>query len=225
MNYLYLLLNIGSIAIPFAFTFHPKLKFYQHWRSFGIAVIISSILFIFWDILFTNNGIWGFNPTYLVGINLLNLPIEEWLFFICIPYACIFTHYAVVKNYPKLGVLVANTKLLTIILVASFLLIAIFNTDRMYTAVNFSLAALTLVLVAAKNIKLLRQYFITYVIIFFPFLVVNGVLTGSFIDGEVVWYNDDENLGIRLFTIPIEDAVYAFSLILIPLFIMKKLER
>ena len=46
-----------------------------------------------------------------------------------------------------------------------------------------------------------------------PFLIVNGLLTGSFIEGEVVWYNNAENLGIRLGTIPIEDIVYAFNLL------------
>ena len=47
-----------------------------------------------------------------------------------------------------------------------------------------------------------------------PFFIINGILTGSFIENEVVWYNNDENLGIRLFTIPIEDSIYAFTLIL-----------
>jgi lycopene cyclase domain-containing protein len=47
-----------------------------------------------------------------------------------------------------------------------------------------------------------------------PFFIVNGILTGSFIDEPVVWYNNDENLGIRLFTIPVEDSVYAFTMIL-----------
>jgi lycopene cyclase domain-containing protein len=47
-----------------------------------------------------------------------------------------------------------------------------------------------------------------------PFFIVNGVLTGSFILNEVVWYDNTENLGIRMFTIPIEDSIYAFSLIL-----------
>ena len=224
MNYLYLILNIGSIAIPLAFSFHPKLKFYKHWKSFFIATIISSTIFIVWDIFFTNNEVWGFNETYLLGINIINLPIEEWLFFLCIPYACIFTHYSLLKCYPNFGLNKKISKLIGLSLILLFLLIAILNTDRIYTFVNFVLASIALILVIAYRIELLSQYLITYLIIFIPFLLINGILTGSFIENEVVWYNNNENLGIRLFTIPIEDTVYAFSLILIPLSIMKKIE-
>ncbi|MFW5709998.1 MAG: lycopene cyclase domain-containing protein, partial [Bacteroidota bacterium] len=62
------------------------------------------------------------------------------------------------------------------------------------------------------------------VIVLFPFLVVNGLLTGSWIQQEVVWYNNQENLGIRLFTIPVEDFVYGMELILLNVFIYEKLK-
>lgn len=51
------------------------------------------LLFIPWDVWFTHLGIWGFNTGHLVGISLLGLPLEEWLFFICIPYACVYTYH------------------------------------------------------------------------------------------------------------------------------------
>ena len=54
------------------------------------------------------------------------------------------------------------------------------------------------------------MYFVTLI----PFFIVNGLLTGSFIPEEVVYYNDAENLGIRLGTIPIEDAVYGLLMLL-----------
>ncbi|MFT7666352.1 MAG: lycopene cyclase domain-containing protein [Patiriisocius sp.] len=47
-----------------------------------------------------------------------------------------------------------------------------------------------------------------------PFLIVNGVLTGSFIENEVVWYNNAENLNFRITTIPIEDTIYALGMLL-----------
>jgi lycopene cyclase domain-containing protein len=58
-----------------------------------------------------------------------------------------------------------------------------------------------------------------------PFSIINGILTGSFIDQPVVYYNDAENLGIRLGTIPIEDIGYAFSMLLMSLVIIKKIEK
>ena len=67
--------------------------------------------------------------------------------------------------------------------------------------------------------------FLTFLVILVPFLIVNGILTGTFIEGEVVWYNPEENLGIRIFTIPVEDFGYGFSLILFDLLLSERWKR
>ena len=56
-----------------------------------------------------------------------------------------------------------------------------------------------------------------------PFFIINSVLTGSFILDEIVWYNNNYNLGIRIGTIPFEDIFYGFSLLFLPLYIDQEL--
>ncbi len=225
MTYLYLLLNLGSLSVPFIYSFHPKLKFYNHWKSLGIGILISMLVFIPWDVFFTQHGVWGFNPNYFLGIKLVNLPIEEWLFFICIPYACVFTHYALLHYFPNLELSSGITKLISYALMLGFLIISIYNYNKWYTFANFSLATILTLIVVIKKPELLQSYLITFLVMLIPFFIVNGILTGSFIENEVVWYNHSENLNMRLFTIPIEDTVYAFTLILLNLFVVKSIEN
>jgi len=68
-------------------------------------------------------------------------------------------------------------------------------------------------------------FFLSFLFILIPFFIVNGILTGSMIDAPIVWYNDDENLGVRLATIPIEDIGYAFSMLFCNLMIFEWLNR
>ena len=94
-NYLYLLLDILCLLFPFLLSFLSKAPFYKKWKEVGVAIIIPAIVFIAWDELFVRLGIWGFNSRYTVGVIVGSLPVEEIFFFFCIPYACIFTYFAV----------------------------------------------------------------------------------------------------------------------------------
>ena len=221
MNYLYLILNLGSLIIPFLFSFHPKLKFYKLWKSLFISIAITMAIFIFWDVIFTKNGFWGFNQGYHLRLKIFSLPIEEWLFFICIPYACVFTHYSLLIYFPKMLVSRKATQNTTLALAILFVIIAVLNYSKWYTTINFGYAFIFIMIVRKYNLKLLQHYLLTFIIMLAPFFLINGILTGSFIDNEVVWYNNNENLGIRLGTIPIEDTVYAFTLILTNLFLVE----
>lgn len=209
--YTYLLINLFTISIPFIFTFHPRLQFYKTWYAFWPAVLITAFVFIAWDVVFADMGIWGFNPDYLIGIYWLGLPIEEWMFFICIPYACVFT-YACLKILCK--DIIPNPRLIAQIICGVLLIVGLLTIGRWYTSVTFLSTAVFLgLLIKSGKTDWLGHYFMAYVVIFaMPFLLVNGILTGSFIQDEVVWYNNAENLSFRIFTIPIEDFVYGFLL-------------
>jgi lycopene cyclase domain-containing protein len=205
------------------------MRFIQYWKSVLLATVIVAIPFIIWDVIFTKIGVWGFNPSYHLSINIFGLPLEEILFFICIPYASLFIHYAFQFFFKNVKLPSKLVRYITIILLLTAVLIVVTNYDKLYTLVNFSLLSLLLIISLIVHQNHLQQFYITFVFILIPFFIVNGILTGSFIENEVVWYNNNENLGIRLFTIPVEDIFYAFnmlyaSLLLIELF-KKKLKN
>ena len=54
---------------------------------------------------------------------------------------------------------------------------------------------------------------IAFLISVVPFFLVNGVLTGAVTPEPIVWYNDLENSGIRLITIPMDDIIYAWVIL------------
>jgi lycopene cyclase domain-containing protein len=214
MERLYLWLDLGSLALPLLFSFHPKIKFYKLWPSVLPGILLMALVFIPWDIYFTAQGFWGFNPKYLTGIQWLGLPLEEWLFFFCIPYACLFTHH-VLSTLIHWWPLSQKTTDWVYLLVAVALIIGLWNgINQWYTATAFIYALLLLGLAQNTAPKLLPTFFMSYLIILIPFFIVNGVLTGSGIPEPVVWYNDAQNFGIRLGTIPLEDTVYNLGMLL-----------
>ncbi len=213
MKYTYLWVNFLTIIIPFIFSFHPKLKFNKNFKWFFPANIIVGILFIVWDMIFTRMGVWGFNPDYLTGIYLGNLPVEEVLFFICIPFSCVFTYHCLniffdIKWSGK-------TENVVIIALSTLLIaIGILAYPKAYTTTTFiSLGLILLFFKYFGKIKWFPKLASIYIILLLPFFIVNGVLTGTGLEEPVVWYNNAENLSIRLLTIPIEDTFYGFELI------------
>ena len=213
MKYTYLLVNLVSVAVPFAFSFESKIQFYKKWKALFPSLLIPGILFLIWDSYFTSIGVWGFNEKYLTGIQVYNLPLEEILFFICIPYCCVFT-YEVLNYFVKQDVLGKYARYGTTILAYILVAVSFKYSDKAYTVSTSVLTALFLLLhlVVLKKAYWSKLIF-SYLVILVPFFMVNGILTGTGLEEPIVWYNNEENLGIRMLTIPIEDSIYGFLLI------------
>lgn len=219
--YFYILL--GSIIIPLLFSFF-FIDFIKKWKSFALSTTIIAFILLVWDIYFTKFEIWGFNDNYCLGIYFLQIPLEEWLFFYIIPFCSLFTHFAFFYAFPNLRLTKKTTIYTSILGVVLCITLVITNLSKTYTVVNYTFLILILVLGCIYNLKLLQQFYLSFLIILIPFFIVNGILTGAIIENPIVWYNDLENLGIRLYTIPIEDIGYAFSMLFGNLLIFEKLK-
>jgi lycopene cyclase domain-containing protein len=224
-KYLYLSINVFSIVIPLAASFYSKAPFYKMWKYFWPAALISAVFFLVWDEIFTQLGFWGFNEQYLIGVYILNLPLEEILFFICIPYASVFTYFALNHVIEK-DYLFPHQEIISSILITVLLISGMYYMDRAYTAVTFLGLGFFLTYQMIKvRPRYMGRFYFAFVIILIPFFITNGLLTGSWIHEEVVWYNDKENLGIRMGTIPFEDTFYGMFLILMNITIYEWLQE
>jgi lycopene cyclase domain-containing protein len=221
---LYFMLLLASVAVPLVLSFDKRLQFYKKWPSILPAIFIVAAVYIAFDIWLTKLGVWGFNPNYLSGIFIFHLPIEEWLFFMVIAYASLFLHFSIVEYFPQAKLNATATKWLSVFLVLFSAVMLTTNTGQAYTAYIFAKMAVVLLLALFLKSKSINAFYVTFLVILIPFIIVNGILTGSFIEGEVVWYNNNENLGIRLFTIPIEDVAYAFSMLLLSLVVLERIK-
>ena len=101
--------------------------------------------------------------------------------------------------------------------------IAVMHATRAYTVLTGILTALTLgYLSVFEKPEWLPRAVVAYAAVLPFFFISNGLLTGSWIMDEVVWYNNSENLGIRMGTIPVEDTFYGFLLILLNIMLVMR---
>jgi lycopene cyclase domain-containing protein len=225
MKFLYLLVDLFTIIVPLVFSFHPKINFYKTWKEFFPSAMTVAATFIIWDSIFTRLGVWNFNPHYVTGIYFFSLPVEEILFFICIPYSCVFTYYCLNKFYNHTWKPLSED-IFCIVLSIFLLVMGFLYLNRLYTSVTFiSTAIVCLLSKFVFKINWFGKAVSVYAILLIPFLIVNGILTGTGLEDPVVRYDNLENLNIRLFTIPVEDIFYGFELFLLNLFIYLLLLR
>ncbi len=213
-NYYYIALDICSFLIPFLFSFERRwMNFIRFWKPFFSAIILVGLFFIIWDIYFAFENVWGFNNEYLIGIWWFKLPLEEWLFFLLIPYASNFIHYSLEYFFPKLELSKNITQSITIVLFIVSLGVFTWNLDKIYTAASFGLFSLLMLFQMLFQWKYARRFYLSFIVIYIPFFFVNSALTGSYSENPVVFYNNNENLGIRVGTMPLEDSFYCFSML------------
>ncbi len=208
-SYTYLILDLLTIAGPLLLSFDKKVAFYKSFKYLAFSVGITSLLYIVWDIWFTKYGIWEFNNTFLLGRYILNLPLEEYIFFLVVPYACLFIYRCLQAYLPFLS----NNKWGNwshFIMMLFSAAIFVTNIDKLYTAVTFGLITVTLARTFLLNRIQFRKYsthlFIAWIVALLPMYFINGQLTGL----PVLIYNNTENLGLRIGTIPFEDFFYNY---------------
>lgn len=206
----YLMLHVGAFTFPFLLSFDKKVAFWRSWKFLFPAILLVAAGFVAWDLYFTHLGVWGFNPNYVLGIYIGNLPLEEVLFFITIPYCCLFIYQCLLVYVPR-DPLAGVHRWITGAALVLTLAVGLLHLDKYYTSWTGIIAAVLLALLLfVVKAPWMGRFWLSYVVVLLPFFICNGILTSK----PVVWYNDAENLGIRMTTIPVEDLMYNLIMLL-----------
>lgn len=214
---LYAWLMIGSIVGPLLLSFDKKVAFYKHWPALFAGILINGLFFISWDVWFAHEGIWSFNSEHVWSVRWLGLPIEEWSFFVVVPYCSVFI-YCCCKVYFKDDWIKRWSGKLSLVIMLMLAIVVCVYTNHRYTFYNGLFALVLLGLhqwVWKKNY--MGYFWMAYLIHLIPFLIINGVLTAM----PVVIYNAHEIIGPLIYTIPVEDTIYALTCLLIPVTVME----
>ena len=173
-----------------------------------IAIVIPAIPFLLWDAIVTGAH-WNFNLLYVSGIKIVNLPIEEILFFITVPFACLFTWEMIIRRAKEKQMDLRGLRLLLYLALPAG--IYFFSIGKQYTGLTLSfifLANLVDQFLKTNLLFDLRFYFYLLLIVIFT-LIFNGYLTWR----PVVTYGVEYQLDFRIITIPVEDFFYGISLL------------
>ena len=205
----YLTLDLIILIFPLLLSFKWKFKYYKYYKPLLSSIIVVGLSYIIWDAIVTFRGDWWFNKDYLIGFEIAGLPIEEILFFIVVPYSCIFIYENLVY-FIKEKEIVYN-KYFYYILSILFIISGLIFYYQDYTILSLLSCAL-FILIANHfypNILKSRNFWLYIVISFIAFLIFNYLLTSTII----VYYSPEAIWGIRIITIPLEDFFYNFSML------------
>ena len=205
----YLALDLVIAGFPLLFGHLAPVRYHKRYKAVFLSIVLVGLPFVLWDIIFTRIGVWAFNPAYINGFKLAGLPLEEILFFVVVPFSCLFILECLEAFFGD-KVLNINKKWLYAI-AAALLLFALAFPNRIYTV---AVAELTAVFILAADrffpgIFRSRNYWVYLLVCFGLFLVFNSVLTYL----PVVSYSSLHISNIRFFTIPIEDFIYNYLLL------------
>lgn len=217
----YLILNLIIFLGPFLLSFEKGVHYFSRWKYAFKAIIIVSIPFIIWDIS-VNYRHWWFNSNYILNFRLLGLPLEECLFFVTVPFSVLFIWEIFSK---KTGNPVNLKRKAIQKIVIAF---AIPGISLLYFGIEYTgLAMIALSITGIMDFTLKTQILLrknTYIylgIVTLLNLIFNGYLTGR----PIVLYNEAYHLNWRIITIPIEDFIYGYSLILSNTILFEKFKR
>ncbi|MGD9899331.1 MAG: lycopene cyclase domain-containing protein [Calditrichaceae bacterium] len=216
----YLIFNLLVVSGPVVLSFDRKVNFYGLWLKAFTASAITLVPFLLWDMMVAGKH-WWFNDAYITGFRIAGLPVEELMFFITVPFACIFVWEVLGAYYKEYRM--EKAVILRKILYFSIIPAAVFLINgKIYTALVLSALSLTALLdrILDTGIFTRSRTYLELMLVTILILVFNGYLTAR----PIVLYDSAYHLNFRIMTIPVEDFFYGYAHIFSSVIVYLKLK-
>ncbi len=90
MKFEYLAVLLITISVPFIKSFSKEINFYNRIKRLTYSLSFPFVIFVIIDIIAVKRDLWTFNSDYVIGFYLFGLPFEEIMFFLVVPFSCLF---------------------------------------------------------------------------------------------------------------------------------------
>jgi lycopene cyclase domain-containing protein len=224
----YLLLVILIVLFPLLLSMRWKFRYADNYRYLFPAIAIVGGAYIVWDVVVTALGHWAFNDHHVTGVRVHGLPVEELLFFVVVPYSCIFIYENLEFFLPERATHAYRRGILLVPAALFFIGAAVFR-QQQYTMAALASCGIFLLLAFHFHPGLLasRNYWAYIGLCMIPFVIFNFILTSLPVvvyNPQAIWGGDGWWNG-RFLTIPLEDFFYNYSMLSLYLLVYLVLKR
>lgn len=217
MNYTFLLTDLALLILPVVLFLLDKPAFAKTGKFIILAVLINVFVFSVPTEFLTQLKVIVFNPPYLTGMTLWELPVEELLLSLILPLAGLSVYLFLNARYPdntndKYSLAVSN------IMLGICIAMLFFGYQKLYTLFTFSILLVFMVYIEYVNkIRFMYRFYRAYLLMLIPFYLVYGVLTIM----PVLQFNAAETLKFNLLQIPFETPFYFMGMMLLSVFLFE----
>lgn len=215
MNYTYLLVNLGLLLFSGLVFSNRQINFAGQSKFIILAVLINVFAFSVPTEFLTQLKVIVFNPPYLSGMTLWELPIEELLLSLLLPFSGIAIYLFMNMRY-KDNSLEKYSLALSNMMLGVCIAMLYFGHQKLYTLFTFSILLVFLLYIEYVNrIRFMYKFYRAFLVSLLLFYTVYGILTSI----PVIQYTTEETLNFNFSHIPFESHFYYMSMLLLSVYL------
>ncbi len=217
MNYTYLLINVALLLIPLILIYSMKMQQNRAVKFMLLAVFINVFVFSVPTEYLTQMKVIVFNPPYLTGFILWQLPIEELLFSLVMPFAGLAVYIFLNTRFPDLK-FEKYSLALSNILLGICIAILYFGYHNLYTLFTFLILLVFLLYVEYVNkIRFMYRFYRAWLVSLVPFYIAASIVNAL----PVIQYNEKETLIFNFLNVPFESPFYFMGMLLLTVYLFE----